>query len=378
MILAPLLLSAAAALAAEPVWSVNAAAALADAKKSGKPVLADFQAPWCYSCYYMEQRVLSKPGFAKAAEALVPLKLDVDTAEGAALKAQHAVTFLPTYLLLSSDGKELGRIVGEQTEADFLQKLAALSGGKSPAEDAALAKLRAKAKKGDVAALEKILDRPVQCETPYDIGYAEGAVAKLYPEHRDAVLKKERRALETLAETKLLVAPEARCADFRSGIETLAEVDEALGDKPARAALLSRALALLDQEGTAAGEDRNRDDNRRLFLEMQDDAPAARAWYEKLVAAYPSDYVYAFRYAKWLNKRGDDAAALPWAERADKLSYGANRLAVTAVRAKILGKLGRGKEGLAAADRDLKAASKAWTRERAALKEVRDQLAKAK
>ena len=351
MILAPLFL-AAAAFAAEPSWTTAVDAALAQAKATGKPVLADFQAPWCYSCYYMEQRVLSKPGFAKAAEGLVPLKLDVDTAEGAAMKATHAVTFLPTYLLLSADGKELGRIVGEQTETDFLAKLSALTGGKA-SEDKELTALRAKSKKGDVAALEKLLERPVQCETAYDIGYAEDAVSKLYPEH---------------------VPAESRCADFRSGVETLAGVDEKLGDKSARRELLSRALALLDKEGVTAGDDRNRDDNRRLFLEMQDDSSAVRAWYEKLVAAYPADYVYAFRFAKWLNKRGENAEALPWVERADKLSYGANRLAVTGVRAKILAALGRKDEALAAADRDLKSSAKVWTRERDALRGVRDEL----
>jgi thioredoxin-like negative regulator of GroEL len=372
MILAPLFL-AAAAFAAEPSWTTAVDAALAQAKATGKPVLADFQAPWCYSCYYMEQRVLSKPGFAKAAEGLVPLKLDVDTAEGAAMKATHAVTFLPTYLLLSADGKELGRIVGEQTETDFLAKLSALTGGKA-SEDKELTALRAKSKKGDVAALEKLLERPVQCETAYDIGYAEDAVSKLYPEHRDLVLKKERKVLETLVEQKLFVPAESRCADFRSGVETLAGVDEKLGDKSARRELLSRALALLDKEGVTAGDDRNRDDNRRLFLEMQDDSSAVRAWYEKLVAAYPADYVYAFRFAKWLNKRGENAEALPWVERADKLSYGANRLAVTGVRAKILAALGRKDEALAAADRDLKSSAKVWTRERDALRGVRDEL----
>src|SRR5687767_8569009 len=102
---------------ARAAWLTDLPAAYAEAKASGRPILVDFEAPWCYSCYYMQQRVLSRPAFAKAAESLVLLKLDVDTSAGAAVKAERAVTFLPTYLVLSPTGSELGRILGEQTEA---------------------------------------------------------------------------------------------------------------------------------------------------------------------------------------------------------------------------------------------------------------------
>ena len=53
----------------------------------------------------------------------------------------------------------------------------------------------------------------------------------------------------------------------------------------------------------------------------------------KLAAAYPADYVYAYRYAKHLLEKGDAAGALAWSEKAYLLSYGANRLAVAKVRA---------------------------------------------
>jgi thiol-disulfide isomerase/thioredoxin len=376
MTLATLLLSSAMSVCAAVSWMSDPAAASAASAKSGKPVLVDFQAPWCYSCYYMEERVLSKPGFEKAAERFILLKLDVDTAEGAAEKARRAVTFLPSYLVVDAAGKELGRIIGEQTEADFLAKLDGFSGGKAAKEDKALTALRAKARKGDWSALEALLKKPADCETPYDVSFAAAAVDKLYPEHRDAVLKTERAVLEKLAEERLFSAPAARCADFRSGVETLADVHEKLGAADKRDAVLRRALAQLEKEGGPAGEDRSRDDNRRFLLEKLGDAAAVRSWYESLVKAYPSDYVYAFRYAKWLHKRAENEKALEWAGKADALSYGANRLAVTNLRAKLLAALGRKAEALAALDRDLKAAPKALKDQRAELEKTRKDLAR--
>ncbi|MDD5657956.1 MAG: hypothetical protein PHF00_11965, partial [Elusimicrobia bacterium] len=80
-----------------------------------------------------------------------------------------------------------------------------------------------------------------------------------------------------------------------------------------------------------------------------------RSFYAELAAAYPADYVYPYRYARYLFERGEAAGALEWAEKADRLSYGANRLAVTKVRAQALAALGRGEEAAQLARRDIKA-----------------------
>lgn len=345
------------------VWHASYPDAVTASTSRKQPILADFQAPWCYSCYYMEQKVLSKPAFLAAAKTLVPLKLDVDTPEGRALKEKHRVTFLPTYVVLAPGGdKELGRIVGEQTEEDFLKQLAAITAGKGGGEDPALEALREKAKKGDVKALETLLDKPADCKLPYAVDAAAPAVEKLYPEHRDAVYKKERKALESLDASK--------CADYRSAVETLADVYERQKDAAARSALLDKAIARLRSTGLAAGEDRNRDDNLRFFLEMKDDDAAVAEWYRKLLSAYPSDYVYAYRYAKRLHAKGRDADALPFIEKADKLAYGANRLNVTKVRAEILAKLGKKTDAVALLKRDAKAGAKAFPKEAADLEKT--------
>lgn len=303
-------------------WNSSLSAALSEAQAKKASILVDFQAPWCYSCYYMEQKVLSGRKFANATKDLLLVKLDVDKEEGHALKSKHAVTMLPAYLVLDSSGKELGRIMGEQTEDDFIDKLSAIEKGKNAGG-------------------------ANPCDYAYEVMKAK--------DPSKAELEKQKEKLEQLAKTKLLVAEPKRCADFRSGVEALADVYEKLGMTKEREKLLGDALAQLSPSKDP-GEDRNRDDNVRFFLEMKKDDAALRALYGKLIEAYPSDYVYSYRYAKYLESQGKAKEALPWAERADKLSYGANRLQVTLVRAKVLSALGRKDEARKLADRDLKAA----------------------
>jgi thioredoxin-like negative regulator of GroEL len=360
LLLASLLLAAPAPTRAE--WLKTMPEAVSASVSRRLPLLVDFQAPWCYSCYYMEQRVLSKPAFQAAAEKVVTLKLDVDTPEGAAAKAKHGVTFLPTYIVLASGGsQELGRIIGEQTEADFLKKLQAIVGG-GKSDDAASLALEERIGAGDLDALRGRLRGGVDCRLPYAVFKGEPHVAKLPPGPRAQLLDLERTALTKLADENLFGPAADRCADFRSGVEALADVYEAAGDKPARARLLQRAVAQLDRDADV-GQDRNRDDNLRFFLELTDDQPRLKDLYERLIAAYPTDYVYAYRYARNLSEHGKNAAALAYVEKADKRAYGANRLAVTLLRAKILGALGRKPEAAALLKRDIKAGKAAFPKQ---------------
>lgn len=337
-------------------WLSSLPDAQARSKAKGRPILLDFHAPWCYSCYYMEQNVLSKPAFEGRAKDLVPVTLDVDTPQGNELQQKYHVTFLPTYVVLSPGGeRELGRIIGEQTEADFLDKLAALTGGRAT-DDAEFMARRAKIKAGDMAELRRALADKADCRTPYAVEYGQPTVEKLPSAEKSALLVKERAALEDLAARKLFVSRDQRCADFRSGVEALASVEQELGDTAARAALLERAVGQLEADQASVGQDRNRDDNLRLFLDMSGDEAKLKTHYEGLIKAYPSDYVYPYRWAKHLVEKGRATEALPWIETADRRAYGANRLMVTDVRARALAALGRRDEARALLERDLRSA----------------------
>lgn len=383
--------------------------ALDAARSSRTLVLADFEAPWCYSCYYMERNVLSQPAFKESSAGLVFAKVDVDTPEGRALKAKYAVTYLPTYLLIDETGKERGRIVGERGEADFLAQLAQLRAGAGDGVEQALADLRrllaerrhadaerfasrlpkarraaveyhpdwkkltARAKyRGALArgkhaaaqqALVALLLADQSCDTVYDVSDALDFVDTLYPESRTAMLRMFQPRLE-----RFLAAP-GTCADERTAASTLAETYGKLDEPEKRAGLFARLAQRLRETGKT-GEDRNRDDNLRFYLQEAGDEKGLRAHFQELVKAYPHDYVYPYRYARWLVDREEAAAALPWAEAADKLSYGANRLNVTKVRAMALSRLGRYDEAKALLKRDIKAGGSVFPAEAKALQEL--------
>ncbi len=404
------------AAAGEPVWLESLPKGLEAARAGNRRVLVDFQAPWCYSCYYMDQKVLSKPAFASAAEGLVLVKLDVDTPEGRALKEKYRVTFLPSYVVAGPDGRETGRIIGEQAEADFLARLKAVLGAAADPADRAIESLRRrlalkefeeaardvreidKQVRGQLArrrewrillsrleimrapgdskidwkrALRALLEQEESCELAYDVYHAEKLLEKGSGAGRAGLLNLERGALERLAEKRLF---KNECADFRTGIEVLAAVYEGLGLTEEKTLLVNRAVEMLLGKDHPPGEDRNRDDNLRYFLEMKKDDAALRSLYPRLVAAYPADYVYAHRFGRYLLEQGRPAEALPWLDRADKLCYGANRLAVTKARAKALAALGRLPEAVAILKRDIAAGRAAFPADADGLEKVLTEL----
>ena len=102
--------------------------ALRQARQQQVPVIVDFYAPWCYSCYYMAQHVLVGDDWEAARGDAIVVGVDVDSAEGAALKARWGIKPLPSYLVLNADAEELGRIGGQRTPKQFYAEIAAIRG----------------------------------------------------------------------------------------------------------------------------------------------------------------------------------------------------------------------------------------------------------
>lgn len=400
-----------AAFAAE--WLSDMASARAEAKQSGKPILADFQAVWCYSCYYMDRRVLNRPSFQEAAAGLVLAKLDVDTEEGRALREKHRVTFLPSYLLLDASGKEVGRIVGEQTERDFLDQLQKLLGPRELPEDRLQAlldsgelgqsvrlrksllksnpelrekgrwkvissrldlHLAARDKNPEAAweALHTLLDYESGCVLAYDVYRAQELVEKTQESRRKTLLEQQRARLEVLVNARVLGRFQDQCADFRTTADVLADTYEALGLKEEKDRYLDRVVAFLTRhsQGIGVGRDRNLDDNLRYFLETAKKNEELDKLYPRLIEAYPADYVYAHRYAKNLHGRDKEKEALEWVEKAEKLSYGANRIPVTLLKAEVLSKLNRHNEATALLNREISANRRRFPKEADRLREA--------
>lgn len=131
------------------------ASAQALATQTNRLLVVHFWAPWCEPCLRMEHDVLSAPGLGAALEkrfVLVKVNRDRDPE----LAEQLGVRYLPTDVVLSPDGKVVGRLPASLTPQDYLTRLhqMAAGGGESAAASA-----------------------PVGVADPAAPGYAESPVA---------------------------------------------------------------------------------------------------------------------------------------------------------------------------------------------------------
>ncbi len=366
------------------------------------PLLLDFHAPWCYSCYYMATHVLNGVEWEQVERRAVVVQVDADAPEGAALKARYGIKALPSYLVLDTEGEELGRILAEKTRAEFYpeinaildrgQSMTALAAevneGSAKAVAAARTVLRAYLARYDaegglrwVAALpdaavkavnrdaeaallverlrfmqaaqaqdtaaalssgQRVLAGDLGCERAYELDRYL-AVIERQPDAQSR-LAAQRPAMDALVAEG--VFGERACADRRSVILSSVDLYGALGDRKAQHALLERAIAdVAHRIDGAYGQDRNLDDNLRVYsarlAELTGDYSALDTLMPKLIAAWPEDYVYAYRHGRSLLARGDAAAALPYLEQAAAKAYGINRLNVAEQRVTALQTLDR-------------------------------------
>lgn len=107
--------------ASTTTWLVGWDAAVAQARATGRPILADFTgSDWCPPCKRLKAEVFTTPAFATWAAGKVVL-LEVDfpragnqppeiVAANNALLDRFKVEGFPTILLLTADGVELGRL----------------------------------------------------------------------------------------------------------------------------------------------------------------------------------------------------------------------------------------------------------------------------
>jgi len=385
-----------AATSADPVE-----AAMAQARARRVPLLVDFQAPWCYSCYYMAKNVLNGPEWERVHRTTVTLELDADSPEGTRWAQAWRVKAMPTYLVFSAEGQELGRILGEQTRADFYGWLANAT-ARSNTLDALKAKVaqggdaavpaarevlrthharydgagglqwfmalppkarasvardreaglwigrlevqRAMAEKDDAACVQAgaaVLAGNLGCERPYELDKVLACSASLPDDRRRELLRPQVELMQLLVDKRVL-ADSMRCADERSIVLASADLHAALGDKAAEALVLDRAIAdVKSRIGDDLKKDRSLSDNLRVYLERAGKVEDLDALFPKLMAAYPDDYVYAYRHAKSLASRGLHEQALPFYEQAAARAYGVNRLRNAELRARSLQAIGR-------------------------------------
>ena len=365
-------------------------AALAQAQREHVPVFVDFQAQWCYSCYYMATHVLNGPQWQSLSKRMHAIEVDADSPDGAAWMKKLAVKALPSYVVLKADGSELGRITAEQPREKFYPALEhILAGGdaldalKAKRSVAAIAdvltiyearndldgglawyatlsdqqrksaemdkeaefrlarlQMEKAAKTGDnagcVAAANRALLGGGSCDRAYVLEQMIECTGKQPADERKGVLGAQRPALEALREKQFFADP-PQCADQRTAVLVSADLAKAVGDAAGEKTVLDHAIAdARTRLGEDYAKDRNLADNLRVYLTRAERYDELDALYPKLMAAYPDDYVYAYRFGGSLLKRGKPAQALPYLEQAAEKSFGANRLMVATLRVQAL------------------------------------------
>ena len=102
-------------------WYVDDyAGALADAKKSDRPLVMDLWAPWCHTCLSMKSTVLANPALSTVAERFVWVALDTDKAANFEALAKFPPKLWPTFYVISPEGVIQARLQGGATLDAFL------------------------------------------------------------------------------------------------------------------------------------------------------------------------------------------------------------------------------------------------------------------
>jgi len=105
-------------------WQRTWDGAFKRAREEKKAVVVDFYADWCVWCRRLDSTTYRDPKVVDfLSRRVIPLKLNVDAGEGRKLAGKYHVDGLPTILVLSAEGKEIGRIPGYMPAAQFLGRV---------------------------------------------------------------------------------------------------------------------------------------------------------------------------------------------------------------------------------------------------------------
>ena len=111
-----------------PKFLTSYAAASAEAKKTGKPMVVVLSATWCAPCQVNKKKVYPSEEVKPFHDKFVWAYLDADKDENQKLLKEYGANGIPYIRFVSKDGKSLGSVEGQTKPADFAKKLAAALG----------------------------------------------------------------------------------------------------------------------------------------------------------------------------------------------------------------------------------------------------------
>jgi len=103
-------------------WSEDFAAAKEQAARERRPMFVDFSAAWCPPCNQMAREVLPVQRVTEALRGFIPVHVDVDRDRD--LATSFRVEALPTFLVLSPEGREVHRFTGYRSADELLLEIA--------------------------------------------------------------------------------------------------------------------------------------------------------------------------------------------------------------------------------------------------------------
>lgn len=359
--------------------------ALKLAQEKKLPLFVDTWAPWCHSCIFLREHVLTRPELADNAGRYVFLSINTEKPTATAFLARYPVENWPTLFVIDSASgsvalKWLGTATVEQLEALFAdgEKAVAAAAGEDPAAllvqadnlyaqgkpllaATAYAKVARKAEPGwerRPRAVESWLNalysakdyeecaRVARAELPSlppGPSYLNAAVLGLGCATNGAEapwVVEAVTALETLAKPALTF--EGVLADDKSGLyEMLIEARALQRDVPGKKALAGQWLAFLEAEAKKAPNPAARavfDPHRTSAAIAAGEPLRAEAALKQSEVDFPEDYNPPARLALIYREVGKLDEALAAADAALKKAYGPRKLRLYETRASVQAK----------------------------------------
>jgi thiol-disulfide isomerase/thioredoxin len=355
-------------------------AALACARATSRPLVVDMWAPWCHTCISMQTTVLQDASLKPFADRFVYVAIDTDREPNAAVVARYPLQNWPTFFVVAPGDEavqerwlgaasiEQFRTLLKDGEAAYLahtagsaldplmalvrdgnqaavkkdwkaaaaawqQAIARAPEGWPRRSDVLVSLISALWKGGDVAGcVELALSHGQQTgstanATDFIVWSLQCAGDKSAdPATAEAV---RRLAVERLTPLIDDAAAPLSIDDRSDAMMNLREALAALGQPDAAKAMAERQLTFLADAAAAAPDAWAASTYNWPRAEVHvwlQRGPELVTALEKSAADLPREYDPPYRLAWVLMKSGEPARALPWAERAVTLAYGARKV----------------------------------------------------